>query len=58
MLWTFPTYSMPDVAFFNYILTISSCVKARESGNISMDATSLDGYVPFVKIFAEIDVGQ
>jgi hypothetical protein len=44
MLWTFPTYSMPDIAFFTFILTVSSRQKARESGKIAADAiTSLDG---------------
>ena len=45
MFWTFPTYSMPDIAFFTFILTVSSRNKARESGKIAADATTgPDGY--------------
>jgi hypothetical protein len=45
MLWTFPTYSMPDVALFTFLLTVSSRGRAREAGKIAADATTgLDGY--------------
>src|SRR5579859_7700128 len=45
MLWTFPTYSMPDVAFFTFLLSVSSRSKARESRKIAADATTgPDGY--------------
>jgi hypothetical protein len=44
-LWTFPTYSMPDIAFFTFILTVTSRGKARESGEMTADATTgPDGY--------------
>lgn len=47
LLWTFPTYSMPDIAFFTFILTVSSRGKARESGRLAADATAgPDGYFP------------
>ena len=49
-LWTFPTYSMPDIAFFTLILTVSSRGKARESGKIAADATTgPDGYILHMK---------
>jgi hypothetical protein len=36
---------MPDVAFFTFILTVSSRGKARESGKMTADATTgPDGY--------------
>ena len=45
MLWTFPTYSTPDVAFFTFILTISSREKARAAGRVGVDAIAgPDGY--------------
>jgi hypothetical protein len=45
MLWTFPTYSMPDVALLTFLLTVSSRGRAREAGKIAADATTgPDGY--------------
>jgi hypothetical protein len=40
MLWTFPTYSMPDVALLTFLLTVSSRGKARATGKIAADATT------------------
>jgi hypothetical protein len=36
---------MPDVAFFTFILTVTSRGKAKESGEMAVDATTgPDGY--------------
>jgi len=55
-LWTFPTYSMPDIAFFTYLFTVSTRGRARAAGKVAADATAgPDGYVPCYD-FVEIDV--
>ena len=55
-LWTFPTYSVPDVAFITFILTVSQRRKARAAGKTTADATTgPDGYI--AKVYAlTIDV--
>ena len=46
MLWTFPTYSKPDVAFFIFLFTVSTRERATRTGKIAADATSgPDGYI-------------
>jgi hypothetical protein len=54
MLWTFPTYSTPDVALLTFLLTVSSRGKARAAGKIAADATAgPDGSLPPYKgVFA------
>jgi len=56
MLWTFPTYSMPDIAFFTYMFTVSTRGRARAAGKVAADATAgPDGYVSPLCV-VEIDV--
>ena len=52
MLWTFPTYSMPDVALLTFLFTVSSRGKARAAGRIAADATTgPDGFYPLEESF-------